>query len=97
MDNKHKKARMDMLKRISKEKMSEGHSGLGEMLKGKKLSKVEVIAKDKEGLEKGLSKAQQILKAKFGEEHSDDEDEMEKEDSEEACEECDGEGCEYCC
>jgi hypothetical protein len=94
--NKKLKARMDMLKRLSKEKQSESHSGLGEALKGKKLSKVEVIAKDKKGLEEGLSKAQQILKAKLGDKLVEEEGEEEEEYEAEECEECAGEGCEHC-
>lgn len=93
--NKKLKARMDMLKLLSKDKSSELHSGLGEKLKGKKLSKVEVIASDKEGLKKGLSKAQQILKAKLGEEVLGEED-SEDESVEEPCEHCEGSGCKHC-
>lgn len=92
--DKKSKARMQMLKRISKEKHSELHSGLGAGLKDKKLSKVEVIAKDEEGLQKGLSKAQQILKAKLGDKALSEEEESEEEY--EACPECEGEGCEVC-
>lgn len=94
MDIKHKKARMEMIKKLAKEKVSEAHSGLGEALKGKKLSKVEVIAKDEKGLEKGLSKAQEILKAKFGDKV--DETEDESAEDEELCDACEGEGCPVC-
>lgn len=95
--NMKQKARLEMLKKMSKDKSSEMNSGLGDMLKGKKLSKVEVIAKDKEGLKKGLSKAQQILKAKMGDEFlkGDEVDESE-DDSMEECPRCEGEGCEAC-
>jgi hypothetical protein len=88
------KARMEMLKRLSKDKHSELHTGLGDKLKTKKLSKVEVIAKDEKGLEEGLSKAQQILKAKLGDKVDETEDPAE--DEAELCDACEGEGCEYC-
>lgn len=99
--NMKQKARMEMLKKLSKDKGSELHSGLGEKLKSKKFSKVEVIAKDEKGLNEGLSKAQQILKAKMGDQVlSDDKvDESEDEsmeDSDEDCEVCHGEGCPVC-
>lgn len=90
MDDKKKKARFEMIKKLAKEKMSD-LGGIGEGLKGKKLSKVEVIAKDEEGLKKGLSKAQEILKAKLGEDSSDSDEEEEEE-----CEACKGEGCSHC-
>jgi hypothetical protein len=90
--DKKKKARMEMLKKLSKEKHSEMHTGLGDALKGKKLSKVEVIAKDEKGLAEGLSKAKQILKAKLGELPS----EEDSEEVEEDCEACKGEGCDHC-
>lgn len=100
--NKKLKARMEMLRKLSKDKGSDLHSGLGESLKGKKLSKVEVIAKDDKGLADGLSKAQQILKAKLGEKalESDKEEESEESSDEyadgEECEACEGKGCEAC-
>lgn len=90
--DKSKKARMEMLKKISKEKHSELHSGLGEALKGKKISKVEVIAKDEKGLAEGLSKAQQILKAKLGDKLAEDSEEESAED----CDHCEGAGCDHC-
>lgn len=93
MNNKLK-ARMEMLKKLSKDKGSDLHSGLGEKLKGKKLSKVEVIAPDEKSLAKGLSKAQQILKAKLGD--AVDETEDPAEDAEELCAACEGEGCDHC-
>lgn len=90
--DKKKLARMEMLRQMSKSKAGEAHKGIGDLLKGKKVQKVSVIAKDEEGLEKGLSKAQQILKAKLGEKLLDDEDE----EMEEECEHCAGKGCEEC-
>jgi hypothetical protein len=90
MEKKHK-AKMEMLKMLSKMMSDEGHEGLGEGLKGKKLQKVTVAAPDTASLKKGLSKAQQILAAKLG--SSEDSEESE---SEEECEDCAGEGCESC-
>lgn len=110
MKNKKSLARMEMLKRLAKSKGSDLHSGLGEKLKSKKLSKVEVIAKDEKGLQAGLTKAQQILKAKLGalpseeEEVSGDEEavaadedgEETEEEAHEDCEYCHGQGCVAC-
>lgn len=97
--NKKQLARMEMLKKISKDKSSELHSGLGEKLKGKKLSKVEVVSDSKKGLAEGLSKAQQILKSKLGDQalKGDEVDESEDESmQEEDCPACEGEGCPAC-
>lgn len=88
MSDKKKQARFEMIKKLAKEK-SEIPS-LGDKLKGKKLSKVEVVAKDEKGLEKGLSLAKQIMKAKLGKKAEESEEE-----SEESCEGCE-EGCEHC-
>lgn len=106
MNDKKAMAKKMMLEKLSKELRDGSHKPIAEGLKGKKLSKVEVIAKDEKGLEKGLSKAQQLLKAKFGDAGL-SEDEMEDVDSEEYSEEeeeeidescpiCDGEGCKAC-
>jgi hypothetical protein len=61
--------------------------GFGEALGGMK--KVTVASPTEEGLEKGLSKAEKILKMRQG---------MDMDDSEEESEECEGceEGCENC-
>jgi len=55
------------------------------------LKKVTVAAPDEEGLKKGLSKAEQLLKMRSGM----DMDSEEEEESEEECEGCE-EGCEHC-
>lgn len=89
MEKKHK-AKMEMLKMLSKMMSDDGHEGLGEGLKSKKLQKVTVAAPTSKGLKEGLSKAQQILAAKLGSSES------EESESEEACEECEGEGCPVC-
>jgi hypothetical protein len=89
MEKKHA-AKMEMLKMLSKMMSDDGHEGLGEGLKSKKLQKVTVAAPTSKGLKQGLSKAQQILAAKLGEAPS------EESESEESCEECEGEGCPSC-
>jgi hypothetical protein len=89
--DKKKLARMEMLKALSKKKGGELHSDKGEKLKAKRLSKVTVVAPDEKSLEKGLSKAQQILKAKLGEKLG-----LEDKGEEEACDYCESEGCEHC-
>ena len=61
----------------------------GDELKGMK--KVTVAAPDEEGLKKGLSKAEQLLKMRSGM----DMDSEDEEESEEECEGCE-EGCEHC-
>lgn len=89
-----------MLKKDMQEMMNEEKDGtLGDLLKGKEgMQKVTVMAEDEEGLEKGLSKAQKILKEKYGED-AELEDEMEdmmegEEDEEELCPMCEKMPCE---
>jgi len=92
--NKKQAARFEMLKALSKNKSKEMHEpSVGEKLKAKKLKKVEVIADTDENLKKGLSKAQQILKAKLGEKLG---KEDEEEDEEYSCPVCEKKGCEEC-
>jgi len=63
---------------------------------GKSLQKVTVAADSKEGLEKGLSKAQEIMKKKgMMDEMKPEKMEEEAEEMME-CEACEGEGCEAC-
>ena len=102
-NNKKKMAKEEMLKLLSQMMSGEMYGDMGEGLKSKKMEKVTVMAPDKKGLEKGLSKAQMLMKAKFGEEPEMDESEMhemsespEMESSEDACEMCKGEGCPLC-
>lgn len=84
-------ARKEMLKKLSNEKRSKMHEPMEKSLMPKKMQKVTVMAPDKEGLEKGLSKAQQILKAKLGEMFEEG-----SEEEHEDCPECEGKGCEAC-
>jgi hypothetical protein len=91
---KKMKAKSDMLKMLSKEMSDDQYSPLKDQLAGKKLSKVTVMADSKKGLEKGLSKAEEILKKR--EELMGSSSESESDDSEEeSCEGCE-EGCPMC-
>jgi hypothetical protein len=56
------------------------------------LKKVTVAAPSEEGLKKGLSKAEQLLKMRSGMDMEDSEEESEDEEECEGCEE----GCEHC-
>lgn len=94
MNDKLKKARFETLKKMSKDKSGDMFSSkLGDKMKAKRgLSKVTVMADDEEGLKKGLSKAQELLKAKLGEKFGlEDKDEDETEEHDEECP-----GCDYC-
>ena len=91
-DKKKMQARMDMLRAMSKKKGSELHEPtLGKKLAEKKFSKVSKEPEVDED-EKGLTKAQLILKSKLGDLFDKEDEEEEYED----CEECDGEGCPAC-
>jgi len=86
MEDMKKKARIGMLKELSKE-MADGQYGdLKEKMAGKQLNKVTVMSDSPEGLKKGLSKAEEIMKKKselMGEsEDSDEEMEDEAEEME---------------
>lgn len=72
------KSDMNEMKKESKKDLFDGI-----MPKKEKMQKVTVMADSKEGLEEGLSKAQQIMKAKLGiDSESEDSEEMEHECSE---------------
>lgn len=87
MDKKIK-AKSDMLKLLSKEMSDDQYSPLKDKLAGKKMSKVTVMSDSPKGLEKGLSKAEEILKKR---------DSMlsPMKSEEESCEGCE-EGCSMC-
>jgi hypothetical protein len=88
MEMEAKKKMLQKLKGDMREKM---HKSLPEAFKGKK---VIIEADSEEGLEKGLSMAQKIMKGKLGEmmEHSEESSESE----EESCGECGDEDCYSC-
>ena len=99
-----------MLQKLSKDLKDTSNKNIGEDLKKKKLSKVEVIAPDDKSLEKGLSLAEKLLQKKFGdkglskedmEEETDgddfhDDEESEEEEEAEECPYCKGKGCPEC-
>lgn len=98
-----RKSGFQALRDDMKDLMKEEGLGHFSKLMPKKMMKVTVAAPDEKSLEKGLSKAEQILKAKMGEPSEESkmespleesmEDEME---SEEECEDCQGKGCPLC-
>ena len=76
--DKKKEAKMEMLKTLSKEMREMMGEGYGE-----KLKKVTVASDSEEGLEEGLDKAKEIMKAKgLLKDDEDSEDEMEEYDEE---------------
>lgn len=95
MSDKKLQAKKEMLQKMSKNLHEDSKKSFGDELKAKK--KVIVEAPDDKSLEKGLSMAQKLLKAKFGDAGLDEES-MEEADSEmdEDCPACDNEGCEEC-
>lgn len=93
MKDKKSQAKAEMLKKLSSMMGDERHSGLGEGLKSKKMSKVTVMAPDKVSLAKGLSKAQEIIKRKTGEDYATPDENM---DAALADHEFEGEKCPYC-
>lgn len=96
MSDRKLAAKKEMLQRMSKGLRDDSFKGIGDELKSKKMSKVTVVAPDDKSLAKGLSKAEELIKAKFGEKGL-EKDAMEEADEElEDCPECDGEGCEAC-
>ncbi len=84
-----KSAKSAMLKELSKEMSDDQYSPLKGLMKGKKMQKVSVMSDSPEGLKKGLSKAEQLLKMKGYDAESEDEEsedegeEMEEESAEE--------------
>lgn len=84
MDKKSAKAAM--LKELSKEMSDDQYSPLKDLMKSKKMQKVSVMSDTPEGLKKGLSKAEQLLKMK-GYESEDSEDESEEMEEPESAEE----------
>ena len=78
-----KQAKLDLLKDLRKMAMGMIHEGAGEEMP-EHMQKVMVAAKDKEGLEKGLDKAKEVLSsADMGEHEAEESPEMEA--SEEEC------------
>jgi hypothetical protein len=98
MSDRKLNAKKEMLERMSSSLREDSNKDIGKTLGEKKLSKVTVMAPDKKSLAKGLSKAQELLKQKYGDLGM-DEEEMEEADEEaeyEDCPKCDGLGCGAC-
>jgi hypothetical protein len=78
------KAKAAMLKELSKEMSNDSNSGLRDALSKKGMKKVTVASDSPEGLKKGLSMAEKLMKLKSGdsEEESCESPEMEDEMSE---------------
>lgn len=102
--DKKKMAKEMMLKKLSKLMHDDMYGEFGDGLKSKKLNKVTVMADSPEGLKKGLSKAEQIMRAKLKDGSLKDEYDMEdeyaseeeSEEEEESCPVCKGKGCKAC-
>jgi hypothetical protein len=79
-------AKAAMLKELSKEMSNDANSGLKDTLGKKGMKKVTVASDSSEGLKKGLSMAEKLMKLKG----------VSSEDDMEECEGCKGEGCKMC-
>lgn len=97
MDKKElKKELLKMLKSDMLGMKSEGKKGLFEEMMPKKadMQKVTVMSDSPEGLVKGLTKAEQIMKAKLGEKsYESDEDETEEYEEKKMCPMCKNKPC----
>lgn len=87
---KKAKAKAEMLKELSKEMSDDMYSPMKDMLGKKGMKKVSVMSDSPEGLEKGLSMAEKLMKLKSEQKGM---SEMEDESS---CEMCKGKGCPSC-
>ena len=76
-------AKAAMLKELSKEMSNDSNSGLKDALSKKGMKKVTVASDSKEGLEKGLSMAEKLMKLKNGDSEESSEEESEDEEMEE--------------
>ena len=86
---KKAKAKSEMLKELSKEMSDDMYSPMKGMLGKKGMKKVSVMSDSPEGLQKGLTMAEKLMKLKSeqsGEEESEDEESPEMEAEEEASE-----------
>ena len=83
---KKAKAKSEMLQELSKVMSDDSYSPLKDMM-GKGMKKVSVMSDSPEGLKKGLSMAEKLMKLKSKEKGESDMEE---------CPECEGEGCPAC-
>ena len=90
MEKKAKsKAKSEMLQELSKEMSDDMYSPMKDMLEKKGLKKVTVASDSPEGLEKGLSMAEKLMKLKSNQNGK-------SEVEEESCPACKGAGCQAC-
>jgi len=87
---KKTQARAAMLDELKKEMSNDSYSPMKEMMGKKGLKKVSVMSDSPEGLQKGLSMAEKLMKLK---KEQNGESEMEDESS---CKMCKGKGCPVC-
>jgi len=90
---KKAKAKSAMLKELSKEMSDDMYSPMKDMIGKKGLKKVSVMSDSPEGLKKGLSVAEKLMKLKKDQSPSED---GETESEEQSCSSCKGEGCDMC-
>lgn len=92
---KKAKAKAEMLQELSREMSDDMYSPMKDMLGNKKnMKKVSVMSDSPEGLEKGLSMAEKLMKLKSEQKGMPSEEtEMDEESS---CEMCKGKGCRSC-
>ena len=86
---KKAKAKSEMLKELSKEMSDDMYSPMKDMIGKKGMKKVSVMSDSPEGLEKGLSMAEKLMKLKSEQKGVSSEDES-------SCEMCKGKGCPSC-
>jgi len=80
-----KELKEELLKMLKSDMLGMKKEGKKDLFEGKipkKMEKVTVMSDSKEGLMEGLSKAEQIMKAKLGSKHESEEEEMEGEEKE---------------
>ena len=78
---KKAKAKSEMLKELSREMSDDMYSPMKDMLGKKGMKKVSVMSDSPEGLEKGLSMAEKLMKLKSEQNGEDESMEDEKEES----------------
>jgi len=90
---KKAKAKSEMLKELSNEMSDDMYSPMKDMIGKKGLKKVSVMSDSPEGLKKGLSLAEKLMKLKKDQSAP---EEGETESEEKSCASCKGEGCAMC-
>ena len=90
---KKAKAKSEMLKELSNEMSDDMYSPMRDMIGKKGMKKVSVMSDSPEGLKKGLSMAEKLMKLKKDQSSPES---GESESEEESCAACKGEGCSEC-